>query len=77
MTLDSAGRLYVTSRHGLQVFSPAGRLLGVVDFPDVPLEWDRVRPLTATFGGADMSTLYVTSGAQVFALTTRATGIHP
>ncbi|MFP6646106.1 MAG: hypothetical protein VCF24_21490 [Candidatus Latescibacterota bacterium] len=68
MTVDSSGCLYVTSRAGLQVFSAAGRLLGVVDFPDVPLEWDRVRPMTVTIGGLDMSMLYVSSWAQVFSL---------
>ncbi|MBT6626976.1 MAG: acyltransferase family protein [Gemmatimonadetes bacterium] len=74
LTVDVAGRLYVTSRAGLQVFSSAGRLLGVVDFPDVPLQTDRLRPLTVSLAGDDMATLYVSTGAQVFGLTTTIGG---
>src|SRR6185369_8252296 len=33
MAIDAAGRLYVTSQPGVQVFSPAGRYLGVIPAP--------------------------------------------
>jgi peptidoglycan/LPS O-acetylase OafA/YrhL len=70
LAVDAGGRLFVASRMGLQVFSAAGRLLGVVDFPDVPLQWDGVHPLSVTFRRPDMSTLYVSCGSQVFSLQT-------
>ncbi|MBT3345462.1 MAG: acyltransferase family protein [Gemmatimonadetes bacterium] len=70
MLADATGRLFVSTFHGLQVFSAAGRLLGIVDFPDVPLEWDRIRPLTVS-RGADASTLYVSIGEEVYSLQTR------
>jgi glucan biosynthesis protein C len=71
MAADRDGGLYVTTRHGLQVFSPEGRLLGVIDFPDVPLQFNRYRPLSCAFGGPEMSRLYVTCWQAVFALETK------
>ena len=74
MTADRAGGLYVTTRFGLQVFSPKGRLLGVMNFPDVPLRWNHHRPFTSTFGGPQMSTLYVTCWQSIFALKMNVSG---
>jgi hypothetical protein len=46
----------------------AGRLLGVVDFPDVPLEWQRIRPHTVSLGGPGSQTVFVSCGKDVFSL---------
>jgi gluconolactonase len=56
MTVDSEGRLYVSSNLGVQVFNKAGRYLGLI-----PTE----RPIiSVTFGGPVKKTLYVVgSGA--------------
>ncbi|HLG60019.1 MAG TPA: SMP-30/gluconolactonase/LRE family protein [Vicinamibacterales bacterium] len=56
MAIDAAGRLYVTSAPGVQVFSPDGKYLGVIPTP---------RPvISVAFAGPDKKTLYVAgSGA--------------
>ena len=70
MTIDSVGRLYVTTRAGLQMFDPTGRLGGAIAKP-------HKGPLSnACFGGADLKTLYVTAGDKVFKRKTQAEGIR-
>jgi gluconolactonase len=51
MTIDSAGRLYVTASAGVHVLSPEGRHLGLIPTPR--------RPITVAFSGTDKKTLYV------------------
>lgn len=60
LTIDSKGNLYITSGLGLQVFDPAGKALGIIAIPE--------QPSNATFGGADMKTLYVTARTSVYAV---------
>jgi gluconolactonase len=56
MAIDAAGRLYVTSPPGVQVFSPEGKYLGVIPTPRAVI--------SAAFSGPDKRTLYVVgSGA--------------
>ena len=51
MTIDSAGRIYVSSAPGVQVFSPDGHYLGVIPTP---------RPIiSVAFAGPDKKTLYI------------------
>ncbi len=70
MTVDSIGRLYVTTRAGLQMFDPIGRMGGVIHKPL------RDRPLSnVCFGGPKLNYLYVTAGDKVFRRLTQATGI--
>lgn len=71
MTVDSIGRLYVTTRAGLQMFDPIGRMGGVIHKPL------RDRPLSnVCFGGPQLNVLYVTAGDKVFRRETQATGIR-
>ena len=71
MTVDSIGRLYVTTRAGLQMFDPIGRMGGVIHKPL------RDRPLSnVCFGGPQLNILYVTAGDKVFRRETQATGIR-
>ncbi len=51
MAIDTAGRLYVTSGPGVQVFSPAGKYLGIIPTPR--------SVISAAFSGKDKKTLYV------------------
>jgi len=51
MTIDSAGRLYVTASQGVHVFSPEGRHLGLIPTPRAPI--------TVAFSGRDKKMLYV------------------
>jgi gluconolactonase len=51
MTIDSAGRLYVTSASGVQVFSPDGAYLGIIPTPR--------SVISVAFAGSEKKTLYV------------------
>jgi len=56
LAIDAEGRLYVTSAPGVQVFSAAGKYLGVIPTPR--------SVISVAFSGADKRTLYVVgSGA--------------
>jgi gluconolactonase len=66
LTIDSKGNLYITSGLGLQVFSPAGKALGIIAFPE--------QPANVTFGGKDLKTLYVTARTSVYTVPMEATG---
>jgi sugar lactone lactonase YvrE len=56
MAVDGAGRLYVTSNPGVQVFSVEGRYLGLIPTPR--------SVISVAFSGPDKKTLYVVgSGA--------------
>jgi gluconolactonase len=52
MAMDVQGNLYITTDLGVQVVSPAGKLLGVIAFPE--------QPANCSFGGKEMKTLYAT-----------------
>jgi gluconolactonase len=56
MAIDAAGRLYVSSEPGIQVFSPEGGYLGLIPTPRAAI--------SIAFSGPDKTTLYVVgSGA--------------
>jgi gluconolactonase len=65
-TIDTKGNLYITSGIGLQVFSPAGKLLGVIKLPE--------QPSNVCFGGLDSRTLYVTARTSLYTIPMEATG---
>lgn len=69
MTVDADGRLYVATRAGLQMFDPTGRMGGVIAKPQ------NAFLSNATFGGPDLSYLYVTSTDKVFRRKTKTNGI--
>ncbi len=61
MAVDKAGRYYVTSELGVQVFDPTGRPCGVL--PKV----DKDQPLTTCMlAGSDHSTLYIAHGKRLY-----------
>jgi gluconolactonase len=53
MAVDVEGNLYITTNLGVEIFSQAGKHLGLVAFPQ--------QPANVTFGGADRKTMYVTA----------------
>ena len=56
LAIDAAGRLYVTSAPGVQVFDEGGKYLGLIPTPR--------SVISVAFSGADKKTLYVVgSGA--------------
>lgn len=66
LTIDTKGNLYITSALGLQVFSPEGKLLGIIRLPE--------QPANVTFGGPDRKTLYVTARTSLYTVPMAATG---
>lgn len=61
MAVDKAGRYYVTSDVGVQIFDPTGRPCGVL--PKV----DNGQPLTTCMlAGSDHSTLYIAHGKKIY-----------
>ena len=69
MCSDKAGRYYVATTLGVQVFDPTGRMCGVL--PKPVLE----KPLTSCgFAGRERAYLYVTNGDRIFRRKVQATG---
>jgi len=61
LAVDKAGRYYVTSDLGVQIFDPTGRPCGVL--PKV----DPSQPLvTCTLAGPDPSRLYIAHGTKIY-----------
>jgi gluconolactonase len=56
----------VASSLGVQVFSPEGKHLGNIPFPEAPSN--------LTFGGADFKTLYVTASHSVYTASMEVAG---
>ena len=68
MTSDFAGRYYVTSAVGVQVFDPTGRMCGVLPAPQP------AKPLTScALAGSKLEYLYVTNGDKIFRRKVQAT----
>ena len=63
--VDRAGRLYVSSFSGVQVFSPDGDLLGEVQLPGA---------VNFTFGGRDRNLLFITADTAIWVAVLQAVG---
>jgi gluconolactonase len=66
LAVDTKGNLYITSQLHVQVFSPDGKALGIIKFPEQPANVD--------FGGKDNKTLYATAQKGVYSVEMEATG---
>jgi len=69
MTVDSAGRYYVATAVGLQMFDSTGRLGGVIAKPQNKFLSN------AAFAGPELDYLYVTCADKVFRRKTKAHGL--
>lgn len=70
MTVDSAGRLYVATEVGLQMFDSTARISGVMHKPvDQFLS-------NVAFAGPELDWLYVTCGSGIYRRPTQATGVR-
>jgi sugar lactone lactonase YvrE len=69
MTVDTQGRLYVTTEMGVQVCDQAGRVQGIILKPQD--KWLS----NVAFGGPELDELYVTCEDKVFKRKTRAQGV--
>jgi gluconolactonase len=66
LTVDTHGNIYITSKLGIQVFSPKHEALGIIETPE--------QPANVTFGGADLKTLYVTARTSVYKIPMHVAG---
>lgn len=69
MKFDKAGNLWVTGPAGIWIWDQKGRHLGTILVPQ--------QPANLTWGGRDMSTLFITAGTSVYTIKTRTTGYLP
>ena len=67
VAIDNEGRLYVTSRIGIQVFRSDGEHLGTIATPR--------QPTNVAFAGPDRRTLYLTTQAGVYKVRTLTPGV--
>jgi gluconolactonase len=67
MTIDELGNIYVATYIGLQIFSPRGEFIGLVNFP--------VFPVSCCFGGEDMKTLFATCYNRIYRIRTNVRGL--
>lgn len=58
LTVDVKGNLYITSRLGLQVVNPSGKILGIIALPEVPAN--------VTFWGEGNRHLFVTARTSIY-----------
>jgi gluconolactonase len=65
LKLDSAGRVYSSSASGIQVYNPAGDLIGEIVAPGVA---------NFTFGGSANNVLYICADTVIWAAEIHATG---
>jgi gluconolactonase len=65
LKVDSFGRVFASAFSGVQIFAPGGALLGEVRLPGA---------VNFTFGGADRSTLFITTDTAIWAAALGAKG---
>jgi gluconolactonase len=69
MKVDTAGNIYATGPAGIMIFSPEGKLLGTIQFPELPAN--------CAWGDADGKTLYVTARTGLYRIRLKIAGIRP
>jgi gluconolactonase len=71
MTVDTEGRIYITTHSGLQVFDQPGRCHLILSKPQ------NAWLSNVVFGGPKFDTLYVTCGGKVYSRRIKAQGVIP
>lgn len=66
LAIDRQGNLYITTGLGVQVVSPAGKLLGIIACPE--------HPANCGFGGDDLKTLYITARTGLYRVSVPVAG---
>lgn len=69
MRLDANGNIYVGALDGVQVFNPAGKLIGKIRMPK--------ETANLTFGGKDNNVLFICSSNSVWAIKLNTQGAKP
>ncbi len=68
-TIDTQGRLYVTTHQGIDVYSAAGEHLQTIEVPE--------QPANVCFAGPERQYLVATARTSVYVIKTDATGVAP
>jgi gluconolactonase len=68
LKVDAEGRIYASALHGIQVFDPAGDLIGEISLPGA---------VNFTFGGPDRNVLFITADTAIWAAVLNAKGATP
>lgn len=69
MKVDQRGNLYSAGPGGVWIFSPAGKHLGTIDFPE--------KVANVAWGDSDYKTLYVAASSSIYRISLRIPGVHP
>ncbi len=67
---DTAGRVFVASKIGIQILDQIGRVNAIIPLPDGQAS-------NCTFGGVDFDTLYVSCGTKIYRRKLRTRGANP
>jgi len=68
VAIDINGNLYVAVKAGIQIFSPDGKTISTISVPE--------NPTNCTFGGANMKTLYISAGKNIYFIELNTVGIR-
>lgn len=69
MKVDQKGNLYSAGPGGVWIFSPAGKHLGTIDFPE--------KVANVAWGDTDYKTLYVTASSSIYRISLEIPGVSP
>lgn len=69
MKVDVKGNLYSAGPGGVWIFSPAGKHLGTIDFPE--------KVANVAWGDADYKTLYITASSSIYRISLKISGVYP
>jgi sugar lactone lactonase YvrE len=73
LCIDTAGRLYVATRIGIQVFDQAGRVIAIIPKPQDARNRNQWLA-NLSFGGKDFDELYIACGDKIYRRKTKASG---
>jgi len=68
LVVDEAGRVYVATNAGVEIFSPDGQALGTIALPK--------QPQNLAFGGKEHGFLYAVGRGSVFRIATQTHGVN-
>jgi sugar lactone lactonase YvrE len=66
LRVDEKGNIYTTARDGVRIYSPAGKRLATITFPE--------GPANCAFGGDDFKMLFVTARTGLYSVKLRVAG---
>ncbi len=69
MKVDLQGNIYSTGPGGVWIFSPSGKLLGIIAVPE--------KVANLAWGNDDYKTLYLTASKSLYRITLKVAGIRP